>query len=286
MMRMTPAGRFVTAVDPHRLPDRRIRERLRESPDGVIEDPDRLSPWVGTGAVALLCAAALVAVALGLGPLVPALFAAAAVAVVGLPAWYLVGPPARAAVTGRRLRRWLRTSIVITANRQAGVARRAPELGERLARAGELTDRLRRPPEAGGLAGILPGVDGDALDRVHHRIVAQLTECGELAGALDEASRRPNLAELVASRRTELAAVCEAVDVQLGQLARLATVSAAIADQQAEALLAERLTSEPAPATALRLPEPASDELPDLVAAADAALELHGLPTDASATGI
>jgi hypothetical protein len=281
---MTPAGRLVTAVDPHQVPEPRVRERLRESYDGVVDlddEPREVSPWAGTGAVAVLCAAAMVAIVLGHGAVAVTLLAAAAAAMVGFPTWHLVGRRWRALVAVRRLDRWLAASQVITAAQQRDIARRAPELGERLARAGELTYRLREPPSGGGL----PGVDDDALDRIHHRIAAELTRCADLAQALDEASERPNLADLVAARRDELAAVCAAVDVQLAQLERLTAAAEAIADQQEEARLAERLTSEPAPAAVLRLPEPASDELPDLVAAADAALELHGLPTEVRAPG-
>lgn len=99
----------------------------------------------------------------------------------------------------------------------------------------------------------------------------------DLAEALKDAVHRPNLAALVASRRAEIAAACEAVDGQLAQLARLTAAATAIADHQDEAQLAERLTAQPALATGFRLPEPASNALPDLVAAADAALELYGL---------
>jgi hypothetical protein len=167
---------------------------------------------------------------------------------------------------------------VVTAQRQAEVAQRAPELGERLARAGALIDRLRQPYDEGGAGGVLPGVDDEALDRIHHRIVVELVECVDLAEALAEASERPNLAELVAARRAELTTACEDIDSRLAQLARLASAAEAIADRQDDARLAERLTAEPAPAAALRLPAPASGELADLVAAADTALELYGLP--------
>jgi hypothetical protein len=280
MIAMAPAERLVTAVDPHQIPDPQVRKRLRASYDGIVDEPTGISPWLGTGMVVLLSTAAMAAAVAGLGALAAVLVAAAATALVGFPAGHLLRRIARAGVATRRLDRWRRSSGVVTAHQQRQVAKRAPELGERLARAGELTGRLRRPREEGGLGGVLPGVDDDALDRIHHRIVVELTECVDLAEAVAEASRRPNLAALVAARRAELAAACEEVDARLAQLSRLAAAAEAIADQLDEARLAERLTAEPAPAAALRLPEPASGELPDLVAAADTALELYGLPAE------
>jgi hypothetical protein len=152
MVAMASADQPVTAVDPHQITDPRVRERLRESYDGEGDEWARISPWVGTGVVALLAAAAIVAAVAGLA-IVPVLIAAAAVALVGIPAWQLVATD----VTASRLERWRRTSAVVTAHQQQDVAERAPELGERLVRAAELTSLLRQPQERAGSAACYPG---------------------------------------------------------------------------------------------------------------------------------
>lgn len=279
--RPPPRRRFVTAVDPDHVPDLWLRQRLRGSPPDTSDPGGGLAevlPWAGAVAAALLSVAAVVVVvvlvtypAIAVG-----LFALAAAIMAGLPVWYWVGRW-RELATARRVDRLLASRYVVTEGEQRAVAERVPELGERMVNAGELTDRLRRPQEAGGLAGTLPGVDDDALDRIHHRIVAELARAAELAEALDEAGERPALAALVAARTGELAAACEAVDLALAQLTRLVAAAGEIADQQDEAALAERLTVAPSPAAAVVLPQPASDDLPDLLVAAEAALELHGI---------
>jgi hypothetical protein len=273
-----PVRRFVTAVDPDQVPDRELRRRLRGSPPEtphLARSMAEVSPWAGTGVVVLLSVSAMVAAVTNHGAVAAVLMAAAALALVGFSVWYWVGRW-QEVVTARRQDQLLASESVITEQQQREVAQRVPELGERLARAGELTERLREPRESGGLAGTLPGVDDDALDRIHHRIIDQLTGCAELAEAVAEASGRPGLAALVAARSSELAAVREAVDMQLDQLARLVAAAEAIADQQEEAALAERLVIEPTPAATLPLPQPATTDLPDLLAAAEAALELQG----------
>jgi hypothetical protein len=274
-----PVRRFVTAVDPDQVPDRELRRRLRASPPAVphlAQSLAEVSPWVGTGVVVLLSGSAMVAAVTNHGAVAAVLMAAAALALVGISVWYWVGRW-RELVAARQLDRLSASESVVTEKQQREVARRVPELGERLARSGALVERLRRPWESGGLGGTLPGVDDDALDRVHYRIVEQLTGCADLAEAVDEAAGRPGLAALVAARRGDLAAVREAVDLQLDQLARLVVVAEAIVDLRDEADLAEQLVTEPAPAATLSLPQPATTDLPDLLAAAEAALDLHGI---------
>jgi hypothetical protein len=278
-LRAAPVRRFVAAVDPDRVPDPELRRRLCGSPPDPSPGPVDVSPWVGTGVVLLLSVSAMVAAVTTHGGVGGVLLAFAALTLVGFPVWHWVWRW-RELATARQRGQLSASDSVVTGEQQQEVAGRVPELGERLARSGYYVERLRQPWESGGLGGILPGVDDDVLDRVHHRIVARLTECADLAEAVDEAAGRPSLASLVAARRGDLAAVREAVDVQLDQLARLVAAAEAIDDLQAEADLAERLVTEPAPAATRSLPQPATTDLPGLLAAAEAALELHGIGPD------
>lgn len=44
MVSMT-ADRPVTAVDPRQVPDPRVREQLRHSYDGMVDEPVAVPPW-------------------------------------------------------------------------------------------------------------------------------------------------------------------------------------------------------------------------------------------------
>jgi hypothetical protein len=184
------------------------------------------------------------------------------------------------------VRRWQRqqtaerwSEYVVAEARQRNAAR-FPGVGERLVQLAHHVRRLREHPAVRG--GWLPGVDGEALDRLHFTLAAELLNTIDLRAAVMAAANRPVLAAQVAARRAELAAGDAAFDAQLRHLAAMVAAADTIATRLTDLALAERLDAGLPSAAQVRqqLTVHAAVDLEGMAAAADEAVRIVGEALD------